>query len=699
MPGLLISAASLAAAAAALAMAAFLLVKARASGFHRRLAIVLAGAGALELGLGLAPLAGGVGLFWHRTAVAGAGVLGAAAVWLGGSLMGDESRARALARARGVWAISAVFVAAAYGGVCFAPRPDRLALTATGRLAYVALTLCLILALAQLETILRATREPLRYRIKFVLLGVGAMVAFRIYAASQILLFGAWPAVGPVVDAGATLVSLLLVAFGLARGRVRDATERVSISPQMIYGSITVLAVGSYLVAVGLLGYVIRLVGHPSGDAASEFVVFLAALALAVAASSRYARVELRRLVARHFLRSAYDYRTKWLEVTDAFEASSSEEAILDRLLDLLTQTFGAGRISVWLRFDADQRFHRVRAANTEPSPEPLDGSHPVVATLEASEEPQPVGAATHPASVAFLAATHAVLCVPIRSSRDLIAFIALSAAPHGQPYGEDDRDLLRAIARHVGVLLAHARLAEDRRAAAELEALHRLSAFCMHDLKNLAARLSLVTQNAAVHGDDPGFREAARRTVENTAREMSALIAKLSVREPQPGRTETVDVGVLLTDTLRSIDPRLTSALRLPGPSLPPVTAVKAELEQVVLNTILNARHALERVGRPLEPAHFSVTAEQGNGTVVVTVSDEGSGIPVEQLRALFQPLRTTKAGGLGIGLFESRRLIEGNHGRLFVESEAGTGTRVRIELLAAIPAGGGRAPGLQAS
>jgi hypothetical protein len=59
---------------------------------------------------------------------------------------------------------------------------------------------------------------------------------------------------------------------------------------------------------------------------------------------------------------------------------------------------------------------------------------------------------------------------------------------------------MLRAIAHHAGVLLGHARMADDRQASAELDALNRFAAFYLHDFKNLAARLSLVTQNAAKH-------------------------------------------------------------------------------------------------------------------------------------------------------------------------------------------------------
>src|SRR5436189_173135 len=81
--------------------------------------------------------------------------------------------------------------------------------------------------------------------------------------------------------------------------------------------------------------------------------------------------------------------------------------------------------------------------------------------------------------------------------------------------------DLLRTIANHVGMLISHSRLAEDRKAAAEMEALHRFSAFCLHDLKNLAARLSIVVKNAEVFGEDLAFQRSAMKTVAGTVPKM----------------------------------------------------------------------------------------------------------------------------------------------------------------------------------
>ena len=125
-----------------------------------------------------------------------------------------------------------------------------------------------------------------------------------------------------------------------------------------------------------------------------------------------------------------------------------------------------------------------------------------------------------------------------------------------------------------MGVLLSHASLAEERQASAELEALHRFSVFCLHDLKNLASRLSLVAQNAESHGRDPAFQESAIRTVSDTAKKMTALMSKLSLKSFKPslaGAPVPVDLSTLIDEVIAPIRAEhlvQTAGHRRAGPS-----------------------------------------------------------------------------------------------------------------------------------
>ena len=164
-------------------------------------------------------------------------------------------------------------------------------------------------------------------------------------------------------------------------------------------------------------------------------------------------------------------------------------------------------------------------------------------------------------------------LCFPIRAQGRLTAFIALGQQLRGEAYGTDDCDLLRGISHHVGALLSHAGLAEERQASAELEALHRFSVFCLHDLKNLAARLSLVAQNAENHGKDPAFQKSAMRTVTDTANKMTTLMSKLSLKsfKPMPeAMPESIDMSNLIDETVAPIRGEENVRLSVSGEACP---------------------------------------------------------------------------------------------------------------------------------
>ena len=95
----------------------------------------------------------------------------------------------------------------------------------------------------------------------------------------------------------------------------------------------------------------------------------------------------------------------------------------------------------------------------------------------------------------------------------------------------------------------------------------------------------------------------------------------------------------------------------------------------KVVTNLVLNAREAV------LPAGEVRIETAQGNGWVILTVADNGSGMAPEFLnRLLFRPFQTTKKNGLGIGLFQSKIIIEAHKGKVEVASQPGKGTTFRV-------------------
>jgi len=679
--------------ALAAGMAAILIARGRRGTSHRSL-------GALLTAIALANLANGIGLFdeahalfWREAALIAELVQPAAILYVGLAFLNQAESGKivsALWRARSIGVLGGFLAMAAVAGVVFEWTEFEdgravIALTSWGHAHYIFMIIGMALGLAQLEHILLASREPMRHRLKFIVIGLGGLAGHQIYQASRILLVPVWESDSLLVSCIVTIVTLAIVAYGVARGRLKEIFVDTYLSQQALFGSVTFIVIGLYLLAVGAVGEWLRRTDQPLGAGLSVIVVFGALVGLAIAAFSKTVRAKLRYLVARNFYRSKYDYRAQWLQVTQAFEQSGSKETIMDRLLDLLIKTFPTTSISIWSYREADQRYCQIRSMTTEKEPLPLELSHPVIMRLMISDEPAWVEGTVkgkNEGAVSTgdpLADSGVALCFPIRAKGRLTAFIALGKSLHGEPYGVDDCDLLRGISHHVGALLSHARLAEERQASAELEALHRFSIFCLHDLKNLAARLSLVAQNAERHGQNQAFQESAMRTVADTSKKMAVLMSKLSQKSVEPpfaGVPEPVDLSLLIDDIIDPLRGESSVRLRVSDKSVRPVMAVREQIQQVLLNVILNAKQAIAQAG------DIFIELSEIYESVVVTVEDTGSGIPPAMLDTLFRPSQSSRPGGLGVGLYQCKQIVESHRGTIQIRSEVGKGTQVKIQL-----------------
>jgi len=137
---------------------------------------------------------------------------------------------------------------------------------------------------------------------------------------------------------------------------------------------------------------------------------------------------------------------------------------------------------------------------------------------------------------------------------------------------------------------------------------------------------------------------------------------------------TAMASVEALLRGMARTSFVKIESTL---PPDLPAVALDATSLQQILLNLVRNAIECPRK-----SPGRVWASATTGDGRVVITVEDDGPGIAAEVRATLFAPMKTTKAQGLGLGLYVSRKIAEERGGRLEEDSESGKGARFRLVL-----------------
>jgi len=239
-------------------------------------------------------------------------------------------------------------------------------------------------------------------------------------------------------------------------------------------------------------------------------------------------------------------------------------------------------------------------------------------------------------------------------------------------------RDLLKTGGRQAAGYLAQMQATEALLEARKFDAFNRMSAFVVHDLKNIVTQLSLMLKNAErLHGN-PEFQQDMLDTVANVEARMRGLMTQLQEkRSIDPPRA--VDLQPLLRSVCESKHgqlPELELALGNAGPV--EVSAHPQRLERIIGHVVQNALDATTQDGKVL------LTLAAGtDGRAHVVVEDNGCGMSPEFVRErLSRPFQTTKSSGMGIGVYETRQYLEEIGGALRYDSELGRGTRVTIEL-----------------
>lgn len=273
------------------------------------------------------------------------------------------------------------------------------------------------------------------------------------------------------------------------------------------------------------------------------------------------------------------------------------------------------------------------------------------------------------------------VRVLSVRGRAEVHALLVVLFPPSTRPPPASDT-FLRTVADVLASLFDRAAADEKAQRAQKMEVVGRLASGVAHDFNNLlAGMVGIADELRARHGGQPSDASLIREL--SSAAHQASLLTKqlLAFSRRRTGERVPIDVGAVaraFVPMMRRLLPAdITVDLDVPATPYV-VLGDQANVEQIVLNLVVNARDAIGTGGR--------VTVRVADGdrpdTLILSVSDDGCGMdPATQRRAL-QPFFTTKQEGTGLGLATVADIVERMGGAIRLDSEVGRGTTIHITL-----------------
>jgi signal transduction histidine kinase len=527
----------------------------------------------------------------------------------------------------------------------------------------------------------------------------------------------------------------LAIGYGIARNQLFDI--RLVARSSAAYGAVTLGITGFFAL---LISFADALFERFNVDARtpgfSIGFLFLAVLLF------NPVRGRVQRVVDGFFDRDRARYRSAVREISEAMVSMLSVQEIVERILIAVTDTMGVERALVLLQNDEARSFV-VAAARGDVDEDVADldlgPDHPLARQLwmrreelARSDFDDEQDAEVREASRDVFDTLDAEVLVPVLYGVDLLGMIAVGRKLSGDRLGADDRQLLRTLANQSSIAIENAKAFDEiaqlnetlearveqrtnelRNTQAQLvqsekmRSLGQLVAGVAHELNNpigfVHANLQLLHDYVdRLDSEDPEVREKARdairklisRSREGTARVKQIVQDLRTFSRMDHAELQEVDLNEEVERTLSLAEPHFKDQVRVERDfgELPRVRCFAGQLNQVFMNLVINACDAIEG------PGTLRIRTRAIADGVRLEFSDDGPGLPPDLVDRIFEPFFTTKpvGQGTGLGLSLSHGIVERHGGRMWVESEPGSGATFVIELpvVARPPADGESGP-----
>jgi putative PEP-CTERM system histidine kinase len=544
----------------------------------------------------------------------------------------------------------------------------------------------LLFCVGQLALLEALYRQAGKYSWQFkpLVLGLGLLILYDFVLLAEAALFSRidpqlWAARGYI---GALILPLLVVAIR----RIRSWAINVYVSRDIVVNSTIVLLAGIYLSIMALAGFSIQFFDLSWNSLLQAIFIAASAMLLAVLAFSGKVRRKFKVYIEKNFYANKFDYRTKWLSLTQYLKS-----------LKLQQDIDYAAYLQAWLNATGYQRGALIRTmpqAQLQPlacvNREALTAAEINLLTRYSQGFAKP-GWITDLSDAAdkfvqFKGDTIKIdghLIIPIYDEQQLWG-LCLINSPNAErlTLNWELRDYLTIITEQISSYLLLTQASKALSENAQFAAFNRMSAFVVHDLKNVKAQLNLLLSNSKKHMQNPEFIHDSFETLAAMQQRLSNMLSQLTDKRNDASADSRFSVAEELKQVIEH-----KCAIRKPVPILRINNDCELSLNRERFSSILyhlidNAQYATADGGEVV--ITIDVTTQSKPDILQISIVDTGCGMSERFIQQrLFKPFDTTKGNsGMGIGAYDALQFAQQHQGHLDVTSTEGKGSCFTLSL-----------------
>jgi signal transduction histidine kinase len=379
----------------------------------------------------------------------------------------------------------------------------------------------------------------------------------------------------------------------------------------------------------------------------------------------------------------------------DAVSAVVTPQQLAERMIDILFEEVPADRGFILIKDPMTGKFETEVVRQRDESPEKIRAHKAILDHV--IERKEGILASNSMSDSRFAAASResaaqniglrSVICVPLVAREQVLGVIYVDCEMSRHIHTEEQLRLVAAIGQMAGLALEDVRLVNERMRTERLAATGETVAALSHYIKNILQGMS--------GGSDiieMGLRQQLLPTVDqgwqvfqrNLDKIYSLTTNMLAFAKQRTPRLAPVQLNAIVEDVLKLVQRRADDKAVLvqgePSEMVPAVLMDEDGIHQVALNIVVNA---IDAVAKSTGVVKVKTALDPTGQWIVLTVGDNGPGIPEAMQDRVFDAFYSTKGhGGTGLGLAVAKKIVDEHAGRIEVTSVPGEGTLIRISL-----------------